>query len=271
MRFDYSHREFFRVKAGILELLWGMHHAALNAGVDAGIRLWTDGYPWRLWQIARHIPGFLELLGLGGLDAPDSDGDADPEGPRAIARHPNIFSRVNYATALELAVGWYREDPELSGLAEPLRSFVRDRLRRRRFGPTWKLPELAEWIGKPGFANASLLIDDQLRNVSAFAATGRRAVQLVTATPRVLFGRLPNSAWLRPDLILQALSTRVAAPLAEALASIHRAPAGQILRVTCSDPAPPEPAIVFAIDVPDARLRAEWIEPVRRVRAMLRR
>jgi hypothetical protein len=263
---DYSHREFFRVKPGILELLWGMHKASRDAGLDAGIRLWTDGYPWRLWQIARRIPGFPTLLGLEG-----AEGAEGADGHAAIARHPNVFSRLDYAAALEVAVDWYRHDSALPALAEPLRSLVRTRLRTRRLGPTWKLPELAQWIGKTAFARAAVLVDDQHRNVEAFAATGRRAVQVVNATPRVLFGRVPNSVWARPDVMLESLATRIAAPLAAALATARHLPAGRIVVVRCAERAPEHTPIAFAFDVPDARIRAEWLDPLRRVRARLAR
>lgn len=54
---DLSHREFFRVKPGVFELIWGMHHESKERGEDPFMRVWTDGYPWRMWRINQSDSG----------------------------------------------------------------------------------------------------------------------------------------------------------------------------------------------------------------------
>lgn len=262
VRRDFSHREFFRVKPGVLELIWGMHHAAKETGADPWLRVWTDGYPWRMWQISQRIPGLTALLGSVDGAAADTH--------EAFCAHPRIFSRTDFSAAAAQAIAWHRLDPRLDRLPERVRRFVAERIEAQHIRATWKLPELAEWVGKTGFQRSQVLVDDKRHNVRAFAASGRRAVHLTNPTPHVLFGKVPNSVWSRPEARLERLASRSAEPLAAALAEAATAEPGTIVEVTCTEPAPPHPPIEFVIDVPDARIRAEWIDPVRRLRAQLR-
>lgn len=254
VRQRWTHTEWVRTKAGVLELIWGMHHASLDAGLDPHIRLWTDGYPWRLWQISKQIPGFDALLGPV-VDAP-------PATHACFFDHPRVFSRTDFVTAVNALVA---AEAPISGeagaaLALALRTEVRS---------TWKIPELAAYVGKHDFAGARVLVDDARKNVVQFAASGRHAIHLGSPTPRVFFGKLRNSVWADPFGVLAAMQSAVAVALAEALRTILDTPAGSIVEVVSTQPVTDWQAVSFTIDVPDERLREEWIDPIRRLRQAL--
>jgi len=257
----YAHREFLRTKPGIFELLWGMRHAAVDAGEsvdDTHVRLWTDGYPWRLWRIAEAIPGMSELLGPGPSGLPSSADD--------FREHPRVFSRTDFEAALVRVIA---ESPHSDALPTHLSERLGAAIRSQEARSTWKIPELARWVGKSGFERSAILVDDARKNVETFAKTGRRAIHLASPTPRVLFGKLRNSVWNHPPTELERLASKVAEPLVQALERVGGEPAGTILNVSSSEPVTDWTAVAFEIDVPDDRIREEWIEPVKRIKRAL--
>jgi hypothetical protein len=254
VRQRWTHTEWVRTKAGVLELIWGMHHESLDAGLDPHIRLWTDGYPWRLWQISERIPGFDALLGPA-VDAP-------PSTHACFFDHPRVFSRTDFVTAVNALVA--AESPVAGEAGEALALALRTEVRS-----TWKIPELAAFVGKNDFSEAQILVDDARKNVVQFGASGRRAIHLRSATPRVLFGKLRNSVWANPFGVLAGMQSAVALALVDALRTILDAPPGAIVEVVSTQPVTDWQAVSFTIDVPDERLREEWIEPIRRLRQAL--
>ncbi len=81
----YGHREWIALRPGMTGLLAGLHDGAARAGQDPYMRIWTAGYPWRLWRIFQEIPAFTTLLGPGpgGLAL----------SPEALAAHPRVMAR----------------------------------------------------------------------------------------------------------------------------------------------------------------------------------
>jgi hypothetical protein len=260
---DIGHTEYYLVKPGIFELIWGMRHASLEKGLDPYMRIWTDGYPWRLWKIEGHIPGFSELLG-----PPTEDGS--PPSHEEFIKHPRIFFRTDY---IETATQLLLKDnlsSFLKNLAPSVHNVVKDQLDNNPIDPSFKLPEFAAVRGKPGFKESSILIDDYRDNVYRFVASGRKGIYVHNETPTILGGLVPNTVWRTPKAALQemgnySVATEIAAKLTEL--SNSQAPSTRMAYPNrISDDYDP---ILFTIDIPDRMLRSEWLEPVRNLKKQL--
>ncbi len=254
-----SHTEFLRLKPGIWELLWGMHHASLERELDPYMRIWTAGYTWRLWRIAQHLPGFTALLG------PPADVDL---GPSSFDTHPRIMCRSHTTGALVQMIspgcrGWLDELPPR------IRHLLLTHVQRSSGHAGLKIPELAELIGKPGFGASRVLVDDAHDNVARFVAAGRSAVRLNQPAPRLFRGRVPNAVWRRPQRHLDAVAGDIASPLADALTEL--AGAGYPGRRIDIYPADAEvrSTLSFQLDVPGDIINAEWVAPTRALKRAL--
>ncbi len=253
---DLGHREYYVVKPGIFELIWGMRHASLEEGGDGCMRIWTNGYPWRLWRIGRHIPGFGELL--------ESPSQPPPTGRGALARHARIFYRLDFIRLVErwLDRGWPSERREWSPES---RALIVEELTRDPCDSTLKIPELAAWYGKEGFGSSEYLIDDRVHTIERFVAAGRCAVLVSAPTPRIGCGRVPNTVWRRPIPTLIRLLRGVARPIAASLRRLAASSKPAWERAQSGEVPLGYPLRTFAIDVPDGALRREWLHPMRRL------
>lgn len=258
LRGDLGHREFFRIKPGIFELLWGMHHASLDLGLDPHMRVWTNGYPWRAWRVAREVPGWDVLLG--------PPADARGAGQETFALHPRFFCRADFARAIRLLLDPKERAERLEALPLPARRVISRSLDLSPFDSTLKVPELASLAGKHGFASSRILIDDQAWNVARFAATDRAAVHVSNPARKLAYGRIPNTVWHSPARSLRTLSTGVAEAIATAIREAARARPGTIVSASSDRDLEDYPFLDFSIDVPDAMVRAQWLEPLRRLR-----
>jgi len=258
LRGDLGHREFFRIKPGIFELLWGMHHASLELGLDPHMRVWTNGYPWRAWRVAREIPGWGVLLG--------PPADARGSGQETFALHPRFFCRADFARAIRFLLDPQQRVESLAALPPAARMVVERSLALTPFDSTLKIPELASLAGKDGFTSSHILIDDQEWNVARFAATGRVAVHASNPAQKLAYGRIPNTVWHTPARTLRLLSTRIAEAIAGAIQRAARSRPGTVIQATSDQLLEDYPFVDFAIDIPDAMVRAQWVEPLRRLR-----
>jgi len=256
-----GHREWWMLTPGAFALMWGMRHGALRSGApdaDAIHRVWTDGYPWRLWLIAQSAPMFATLMGLDPAASDDAWRDA-----------PNVFTRLDYVAALDglrdpgARIAW------LDGLPEPERRVIAAQFLIDPFDSSCKLPVFSEVVGKLAYEKAALLVDDKGANVKRFARTGRRAVRIVSRAPRVVFERVPNSVWRDPEGVLRAMATPVMRRVAAALADVMQDAPCSTRQVDAEpDVVLGGQAVVFWIDIPDAKLRGEWVEPVRAIKSV---
>lgn len=256
-----GHREYIAMRPGILELLWGMHHAALELGKDPYVRIWTSGYPWRLWKILRQIEGFDELLGPPStLHSNDA---------RLLSEHPRVFTRPDYVSIVRDLLSPEVREKRLSTLAEPARSAIAAQLASRPDDSGYKIPELALLFGKEAFANARFLIDDAKNNVEWFKAAGRSAVHVRSHTPRIAFGKIPNSAW-SPSRFLSRSGHGVTRAIADALFTLATLSDATIAEARLGDGSDEPPNRIFQIDVPNAVLWREWINPMRELRKAMK-
>ncbi len=258
MPFDLGHREHYLVKPGIFELIWGMRHESLERELDAHMRVWTNGYPWRLWAASREIPGFATLVG------PPASEDATDH--KAFIGHPRIFYRTDYARVADRLL-----DPEafgelIAGFPSHVRALVAAQLERAPFDSSFKLPEFAALAGKPGFARAQVLIDDARRNIRRFVASGRHGIHVLSDSPRLIFGAVPNTVWGLPDEALEGLANDIAPQIASALERVAGRDHPARLAVESNERARGHMPLRFDIDVPDRRIREEWIEPIQKLR-----
>jgi len=256
-----GHREYIAMRPGILELLWGMHHAALALGKDPYVRIWTSGYPWRLWKILRQIEGFDELLGppstLYSNDA------------HLLSAHPRVFTRPDYVSIVRDLLEPEVREKRLAILPEPARSAIAAQLASRPDDSGYKIPELATLFGKEAFASARFLIDDAKNNVEWFKAAGRSAVHVRSRTPHIAFGKIPNSVW-SPSRFLARSGHGAARAIADALATLATLTDATIAEAAFGDAPDEPPNRIFQIDVPNAVLWREWINPMRDLRKAMR-
>ena len=254
---ELTHMEFFQLKPGMFELIAGMAQAAQEGGHDGRMRLWTNGYAWRLWAIAAHVPGLATLLGL-------------PEGsPWERFEQSNVvFCRHDYVLAIEplfsatKSMQWFEQIPWRA------REVIKEHLERTPYDSSFKIPELAPLVGKVGFDQVQVLVDDRWANAKRFARTGRAAVHVPSAPLRALFDLLPNASWA-PDehSALAPLGTAVAEKIADALGQLPRAERGVVLTARSEViPFGYEPAR-FALEIPDERIRRHWLAPMDELRA----
>lgn len=243
---NLGHREWVAVRPGLLELLWGMRHASEDLGLDPDLRVWTSGYPWRLWAILDKVPGFAELLGDGH---PDS--------------HPRVFTRPDYVEVVKpLVANADTRRQHLDAMSPAAKKTIGQQLSEKPHDSGFKIPELAMLAGREAFATAKILIDDAGRNVRWFHATGRSAIRVRSVTPKV-FGKIPNSAW-DPLRFLREVASPATFEIANALERLYRDPTPRIeeARVVPSpDTVAPTPPVI--IDVPSKVLWSQWIHPMR--------
>lgn len=260
---DIGHREFYLAKPGVFELIWGMHHESLDRDLDPHMRIWTDGYPWRVWKIAQQIPGFMELVGHPDHYNPPLSRDE-------FADHPRIFFRTDYVkTAIQLFV---KDNLSmfLKNLAPSVYGAVQRQLERNPVDPSFKLPEFAEIRGKPGFKEAEILIDDYRDNVYRFVSAGRKGVHAISHTPKIGFDFVPNTVWSEPKSALYSLAAKSSAlNIASALRSLARTRAPATRIANPAELTTEYKPIFFTLDIPDRILRSEWIEPVQNLKRRL--
>ncbi|MFW5967592.1 MAG: hypothetical protein ACOCV2_08750 [Persicimonas sp.] len=256
--FDLSHREYYLVKPGVFELIWGMHHESLERGYDPYMRVWTNGYPWRLWRIASEIPGFCRLLG------PPAHIETDDHG--GFTSHPRMFYRTDYVRVVRQLIEEEGGTDAIEGCESHVRALIDAQLSRDPFDSSFKLPEFAQLVGKAGFEEARILIDDTSQNVRRFVASGRHGIHVACDTPRLVFGTVPNTVWGEPRRVLEGLANSVATEIASALDEVwgreHPTRATVASKASVDD----YRALRFEIDVPDNKLRAEWLDPIRRLK-----
>jgi hypothetical protein len=249
----FGHTETVRLKPGVFELVWGMHHESLRLGLDPHMRIMTNGYPWRLYELSQHIPGFVELIGAPAQDDRYS-------GWRG---HSRVFTRWDYATIAESALFHARHGTSLFERASN-REILERHFQKRPFSSSFKLPELAQAVGKTGFDDIRILVDDHFTNIKRFAASGRVGVHaVVPGTPQK--GRIPNTTFGPKNAYLDGMSGDIVGALAQALLEASKAPDGAILRPK-SQPMSSAEALQFEIVVPWDRIGPEWVEPLRRIK-----
>ncbi len=260
---DLSHREWFLVRPGIMEFLWGMRHEALARGLDADMRIWTSGYTWRLWAIGRQVPGFGELLGL----TPAWETQPAAVAVAALRASPRVMARLDFSDAMRTVYARETREPFLRAVDRRVREVIERQLATRPAHPGFKIPELAALVGKTGFGRARVLVDDTRVNVSWFAATGRGAVHVTSFRPTIGFGKVPNAVWGEPLTELQRATSDVTRGIAACLAMLGGAPAGGaatgLVRAHGTRQAVARAIAPFYVDVPGPVLWREWIAPGR--------
>jgi len=254
---DVGHVEYLRVKPGVLELIWGMSHAAREVGGDPHLRLWTNGYPWRVWAIGSQVPGLATLLG-----PPAKEGGA----AETFEAHPRVFYRSDYARAATRLADPDEGPALLDAMPARTAELLADLLPADLARTDLKLPELAPLAGRGGFGGVEVLVDDTRRNVERFVQAGRRGVRLATPRRRAVLGHIPNTVWRAPWHHLAALGADLASGLAEALELVARDEGPALIEVKPGAPVLDYPALQLTIRVPDDRIREQWIEPHRALR-----
>jgi hypothetical protein len=245
----------------VFELIYGMHSGALERGWDPYLRIWTNGYAWRLWRISLELPILALLLGPPVVGAYT---------PADFVRHPRVFYRGDFvALALRLRDPESR-DAATAGMPAAAAQVLARQLDERPRDSTLKLPELAALVGKDGFGASRLLVDDEARNVDRFVASGRRGVQVVGPRYGMLGGWMLNTVWWDPWGQLAALSTAVAPLLADALAQLARPQGPALLQVRSESPVRGYHHVDFTLRVLGQRVRAEWMVPRQRLRRATR-
>lgn len=253
---DLGHREILQVRPGMLELLAGMQEASRSLGLDPWVRIWTDGYPWRIWRIAREVPELITLLGPGPAPWPET--------PESFAAHPRLFARPDYAAAVAPLACERTLSGRLGAMGTAAASVLLEGLRTRPSDSSLKLPELASLAGKEGFGSARILVDDRARNTLRFMRSGRSAVHLPSALPR-WWDRVPNLVWADARGVLEGFAPRSAEAVAEGLRLLSAEPGAVQVSVPSGVLESAPPGRVFGFDVPGARIREQWVEPRRRV------
>ncbi len=250
---NLGHREWIAIRPGLLELLWGMRHASEDLGLDPDLRIWTSGYPWRLWEIFRHIPGLTELLGDGAFGG---DFAGHPE------THPRVFTRPDYVEVVKsLILHPHELAARLSAMSGAARDTITRQLASKPHDSGFKIPELAIIAGREAFRSARILIDDAGRNVHWFHASGRSAIRVRSVTPRI-FGAIPNSTW-NPLRFLREVASPAAFEIADALERLYRDKTVRIEEAHVQPAAEVEPSEPVVIDVPSRALWTQWIHPMR--------
>jgi hypothetical protein len=252
---DFSHREYYTVRPGVFELIWGMRHACFDAGHDPYMRVWTNGYPWRIWMVAREIPGFAELLG--------PPANVDEELHESFIHHPRVFYRGDYVDAVRHVLDDLgRIEHLLEDVSAEVRGLIARQLQDAPFDSSFKLPELARLRDKQGFRNTRILIDDRFQNIDRFVASGRSGIHLQSRSPRILLDKVPNTVWRSPREWLDRLVSDVALDIADGLERLAHRRASGVITVDATPSDREHRLLEFEVDVPDHRLRDEWIEPI---------
>ena len=283
---QYGHREWIALRPGMIGLLSGLHDGALEAGRDPWMRIWTAGYPWRIARITREIPALAELLGPG---------PGGPDEAHALATHPRLVARADLVRVMLRLLDPDEESALLAELPTPARELVARQIRERPGHGGFKLPEIAVVAGKPEIATTRILVDDTRANLDWFTASApeRAGIWVRSPTPRVLFGKVPNSLWFRPDRwlarLVHALVPAMGLALGEAARALLPAPAAagasggedrRVSRVLEARPLATDGAAldrlgfpqgarspaVFALDVPNSVFWDEWFGPMKAVK-----
>lgn len=281
---NLGHREYIAVRPGLLELLWGMHHEALARGEDPYLRIWTSGYPWRLWRILREVEGFDALLG-----PPFS---REEGGAAIISNHPRVFTRPDYVRVMLRLLNHETRAAQLAPLSPAARATIERQLVHGVDDSGFKIPELAILDGKVAFAPARFLIDDARRNVEWFKDAGRSAVHVKSHAPRIFFGKIPNSTWTpirfletTPSTLIEAIATallslaedaptaprRVAGAAPSEPSRAPQQPATRSLGPSSPSTQPEPPRRIFHVDIPSEVLWREWLHPMRELRRAQKR
>lgn len=257
LHFDtLGHREFFRIKPGVWELIYGMHTAALERGWDPYLRIWTNGYSWRLWRISLELPILATLLG------PPTTGTYTPTD---FADHPRVFYRSDF---VDLALGL--RDPARRAAAVAHMSPAAARVLTRQLDDrprdsTLKLPDLAALVGKDGFGASRLLIDDEARNIHRFVASGRRGIQVFIPRYAMVWGRLLNTVWRDAWGQLEGISVAVAPRLAHAIARATHPDGPERQQIVSQEPVRDYRHVQFTFRIPGHRVRDDWVMPRKRL------
>lgn len=244
-----AHRESFQMKSGVIELLMGWSHASREAGDDPHMRIWTNGYAWRIGQIAERVPALAWLLG------PNVRSDAPWH------QHPRVFCRPHFVTAAHRLLEADGREHAAEVLGREEAEYLLWHFERNPVDSTLKLPGFAAIAGKTGFVETRWLVDDSKKNTSRFAGTGRRSLCPLMAVPKTRLG-VRNVAWWEEPRFLTQADTQVATGLAAGFERLAKHPGGTWATVE------PEPVfdyepVTFALQIPDERLRGEWIAPLR--------
>lgn len=255
---DVAHQEHLRVKPGMLELIWGIHHASFELAIDPYLRIWTNGYPWRMWKISQEIPGFAELMGP----------PADPDCVDGWAEHPRLFTRLDYALAAAPLIDRVRREQVMLTLPPGSAAVLREHWRVKPWDSNLKLPELAKLAGKTGFSASGILIDDRRRNVERFVHSGRQGV--VISHPRDFGGLLHLNFSRDPRRYLQRGTTHIAEHLADALRRLATEPALLVCAMSL-EPVLDYPLIDFTLTIPNEILQREWVQPRRGLKREMNR
>jgi hypothetical protein len=279
---DLGHREWVQVRPGVMGLLHGMRCESLERGLDARLRIWTNGYPYRLWRILREIPGAFELLGLWEAG---SELDLGLPGMDALlACAPTLVFRHDYTAAISALMEPARRQAWLAWVRPEVRRTLARHLLRHPTDPNLKLPALASLVGKSGLVGAGILVDDHIGNVVRFVRAGGHGVHLAARAPSLLGGRIPNTVWRRAASVLPALGADISEELAAALGRLGKGalpgeagngligpsePTWLCVQPRTGRESPREPAISFVIEIPDDRVREQWTLPRERLRALL--
>lgn len=256
---EYGHREWIRLKPGVWELIWGIKDVQDELGDPGLMRISTNGYAWRLFRFAQDIPGFAELIGE----------PADANVYRGWNGHPRMFFRKDYVRCMQelfAADAEGRVDStvaDMNGAADLVRNHFKD----TPFETSLKLPELAQLLGKPGFDDAFILVDDSGRNVKRFAASGRIGIK--ASVPAKHSSKIPpNVAFQSPKAHVKTLSNNVAIALADQFeVALEKRGESAFLNAESSDTVPSDYiATEFVVDIPSERIGGEWFQPVQRLK-----
>ncbi len=262
----YGHPEWIALRPGIIGLLAGLHDGAVEAGRDPWMRLWTAGYPWRLWTIFQQVPAFLRLLGPG-LDG------AIPTSPEALGVHPRLVARGDLIRVIMGLLDENQEPELLARLPPAVRPMVEQQVLENPGHGGFKLPEIAVLAGKDGVSSTAVLVDDTRANIDWFVASGRTGVWVRSDAPRVLFGKVPNSLWLHPDRWLARVDQTLAVAIAVALGRATTPGEVVVAEPQLAEPMPwpgfPRPANpprIFRVDIPNRIFWSEWFGPMKQVK-----
>ncbi|MEZ4459485.1 MAG: hypothetical protein R3E66_07095 [bacterium] len=248
----FGHTEFVRIKPGMMEFLWGLSDGNAALGHDPFMRIATNGYPYRLFLMAQQLPWLADLVG------PPANA-AKYTGWRS---HPRILTRWDYAKVAELALHGAQLGLDVFA-GSTNAELLRQHFRRRPFNSSFKLPELAALVGKDGFANTKILIDDHTSNVTRFHRSGRTAIHaIVLGTPQK--GRVPNVT-LDVQAHLDRVCTDIVQPVEQALrAALARPP--QVVQAHTQPLPRGAQSLELTLEIPSDRIGAEWVEPLRRLK-----